>query len=201
MGTHPPASQRRARREIARRDGVALSTVQRGVAAHLALVDTTASAARDVLDTVAPTDPALASPLLTVESPADLDPRALCLTAIRAIVDSMDDLARLSRTAGHAGARVGAAKGRIQAARELNRALALVGPLRTRDTRDCGPRSQGRSELSREAEATLSHARTEYAQACAALVLDETDEADVERIEREITEAERDVARYTAATR
>lgn len=43
--------------------------------------------------------------------------------------------------------------------------------------------------------------RTQHAPACAALVLGETEEADVEAIEREIAEAERDVARYTAAAR
>lgn len=144
MGTHPPASSKRAVRnerwavlrargvpwrEIARRDDVALSTVQRGVAAHLAGVGATADAARDVLDAAAAADPDLASPVVSVETPADLDPRALYVTAVRAIVESMDDLERLSRTADHAGARVGAAKGRLQAARELNHALALVGLL------------------------------------------------------------------------
>jgi hypothetical protein len=55
--------------------------------------------------------------------------------------------------------------------------------------------------LGRDAEAALSSARMFYARACAGLVLGEVEEAEVEAIEREIAEAERDVRRYSTAAR
>ena len=117
-------------RRIAKEEGVSVASVQRGVAAHEKAVALTEERARLVLGDAAGSAPEIAAAALAdVESPAMLDPGAIYLLSLREILATMDQLGDLSRTADHAGARVGAAKGRLQAAQALARTLALVGLL------------------------------------------------------------------------
>jgi hypothetical protein len=118
-------------RKIARDESVSVASVQRGVAAHERTVAMTEERARLVLGEAAADLPEAeeAAALADVESPAMLDAGAIYLVSLREILAAMDQLGDLSRTADHAGARVGAAKGRLQAAQALSKTLALVGLL------------------------------------------------------------------------
>ena len=118
-------------RRIASEEGVSVASVQRGVAAHEREVALTEERARLVLGDAAADlpDAEEAAALADVTSPAMLDAGAIYLLSLREILATMDQLGDLSRTADHAGARVGAAKGRLQAAQALARTLALVGLL------------------------------------------------------------------------
>jgi hypothetical protein len=118
-------------RKIAKDHGTSVASVQRGVAAHEKAGALTAERARLVLgdpaaDLPAPED---AAALADVERPVMLDAGAIYLVSLREILAVVDQLRDLSRTADHSGARVGAAKGRLQAAQALSKTLALVGLL------------------------------------------------------------------------
>jgi hypothetical protein len=145
MGTDPtpptPAARKRAARnarwaelrargvpwrQIARQYEVSLSTVQRGVAEHERAVDATVEVARVLVDGT----PAAAAGLTgDVTRVADIDVEGIFLMVVAAHLEDIDRLDMLARTSGHEGARVGAVKARLAAARSLADVLGRVGLL------------------------------------------------------------------------
>jgi hypothetical protein len=140
MGTPtPPPSKHAARnarwaalrasgvpwRKIAQREGVSLSTVQRGVADHERALDVTVDAARDLAAGL----PVARAGLADVQHVSQIPVEELFLMIVGTHVDAIDRLDVLARTADHEGAKVGAAKARLQAARSLADVLAMVGLL------------------------------------------------------------------------
>lgn len=168
MGTPTPYEVRRAARNarwaelrtrgipwrrIAAREGVSLSTVQRGVAEHeQRAVDVTTTAAQAIV-----ADEAVEVP----ERPADIDAERLFMHVVAAHVQAMDDLCVLAQAAGHDGAKVGAVRTRLQAARSLAELLAMVGllPDPARVLVLHAERQKARQAAKRTGEALLTGAR------------------------------------------